>query len=114
MNVYALIGSLTLIFFLIKREKDRHDKNKKLKATWKEFFGSNWDDFVLAIISGQALSFIQQPVFKGYATWSEWDNDKTERLYEDSEIAISFVVGFCATFLIGWLYKYAVKKTSGE
>ena len=105
----ALVGSLTLIFFLIKIEKDKHDKNPKYKGTWKEFFLQSWDDFLFAIISGQALALFQQGAFMFIASWLNWT--KPEELYKNSETAISFCLGFSGAFIIGYLYKYVVKKT---
>lgn len=106
----ALVGSLTLIFFLIKREKDQHDKNPKYKETWPNFFAKSWDDFIMAILSGQAIAFFQEGAFMMIAKWFDFNNPK--EMYKDSETAIAFCVGFCGTFLVGYLYKYIIKKTS--
>ena len=114
MNIYALIGSVILILFLIKREKDEHDTNKKYKNTWKEFFMSNWDDFALAILSGQLIVRIQESVYFGVVRYMDWDYDKYLDLYFDAEDAISFVIGFSGTFLIGWLYKVLMKKINKD
>ena len=114
LNIPALIGSIVLILFLIKREKDKHDNNPKYNATWKAFFYAKWDDFLLSIVGGQALAYIQEPLYFGVVRWMEWDYDKYVDLYFDSEEAVSFIVGFSATFIIGWLYRYIVKKTSKD
>jgi hypothetical protein len=114
MNIPALLGSISLILFLIKREKDQHDNNPKYKKSWRAFFVQNWDDFVLALISGQILVLLQEPAYFGLVRFMDWDFEKCVDIYFDSEEAIAFVVGFSATFLIGWLYKYVIKKTKNE
>lgn len=106
----ALIGSLVLIFFLIKKEKDKHDTNKKYKGTWSEFFSANWDDFVLAILSGQGLATVQESAFMLISKW--FDVSDPVKTYETSELGIAFIFGFSGTFLVGYLYKYIIKKTS--
>jgi hypothetical protein len=106
---FGLIGFALVLVLQVYEFSDAKEK-KKTKLTWTKFMKRNLNDWIVMIIFGQALVFLQEFIANGIAAWFYSNDESFWDKYYDSEEILAVCLGLFGLWIIRRFFKIGVSK----
>jgi hypothetical protein len=110
---FGLVGFIIVVILLVYDYTEMVEK-KQTAVKWPRFLKMHANDFVVMLIFGQLLVFLQEFIANGIYSWFYYDDPDFWIKYYDSEEIIAVILGLFGLWIIRKFFKVGVSKLERE